>query len=155
MHVPYAYFMVCIPLERLLKLRKPLLLQQARDSLNSRTLQICGCRLFCVDMFLVEPSLIRVLGMSKGLQQTKVNSTPVVNNVILSHIKIVLLQYHIILLKKGSSESRMRDASYSSGIPAPDLNSARCSSTTLKQAVGTVPSCKPLIFRFKIWVSEL
>lgn len=106
-------------------------------------------------LVLAEPSLVGLaLGIINGLQQIRVKSISVINNIMLIHTNIVFFQFHINLLKNGSSDSRVTDASYIWGIPTPGWYSARCSIVTFKQAVGTSPSINPLNFRFRVWDSE-
>ena len=99
-------------------------------------------------------SLGCVLGMIRGLQQTNVKSNSVMNKLMLIQTNKVFRHFHIIFLKKGRPDSTDRDASYSSGIPAPGRNSARCSIIIFKQAVGMSFSTKPFNFKLKVWISE-
>ena len=99
-------------------------------------------------------SLSRVLGMMRDLQKTNAKSSSVKNRVMLIQTNKVLRHFQTTLLKKGRSDSSERDASYSSGIPAPGRNSARCSIITFKQAVGVSFSAKPFNFKVKVWISE-
>lgn len=97
----------------------------------------------------------RILGMISGLQQRRAKTNSVINIVMLIHTNNVFFQNHKILLRRGSSESRVREALYISGMPAPGEYSARCSRTTLKDAVGVSPSVKSLKFTFNFWVSDM
>lgn len=98
--------------------------------------------------------LALVLGIIADLQHTRANNNSTTNNVILTQTNIVFLQYHRIRLKNGSSDSRCKNALYTSGIPAPGRNSALCSSITFKQAVGRADSVYPLNFRFRVCDSD-
>ena len=115
----------------------------------------CTGVLFRVVLLLAEPSLGLAFGIITCRQQTRVNSNCVINDIMLIHINMVFLQYHIILFNRGSSDSRIREASYISGIPAPGRYSARCSIVIFKQAVGTSPSVKPLNFRLRVCDSDM
>jgi hypothetical protein len=107
-----------------------------------------------VELLFTEAALGLALGITRGLQQTRVKSISIINIIILIQTKIVLFQFHITLLNRGSSDSRVMDASYISGIPAPGWYSARCSIVTFKQEVGTSPSTNPRNLRFRVWDSE-
>lgn len=115
---------------------------------------VCDGRLLGVVLLLAGSSLRLGLGSIRGLQHISAKNNCVINNVMVIHTKIVLFQYHMILLNSGSSDSRIRGVSYNSGIPVPGWNSALCSIITFKQEVGTSRSTKPLNFTFRVWVSD-
>jgi hypothetical protein len=137
--------------------RVALLLAEPSLGLFPVALLLADCTgvLFRVALLLAEPSLGLAFGIITCRQQTRVNSNCIINDIMLIHINMVFLQYHIILFNRGSSDSRIREASYISGIPAPGRYSARCSIVIFKQAVGTSPSVKPLNFRLRVCDSDM
>ena len=107
--------------------------------------RLCSARAFQLAVVRLTARLLSLdLGIMIGLQKTIVHNTSIMNDAIVTHTNIVFFQYHNILLNRGSSDARVKDVSYNSGIPAPGRYSARCSIVTFKQAVGTTPSLKPL-----------
>lgn len=88
------------------------------------------------------------------LQQMRAKTNSSVKIVMLIHTNNGLFQNHIAFFNRGSSDSKVRNAAYISGIPAPGRNSALCSITTLKQTVGTSFSVNPQKFILKFCVSD-
>lgn len=117
--------------------------------------QLCAGASIGVLLLIAEPSLSIALGIITDLQHIRANSNSIINKTMQIHMNMVFFQYHIILFKRGSSDSSTMDASYISGIPAPGLYSALCPIITFKQEVGTSRSVKPFIFNARVWDSDM
>lgn len=122
---------------------------------NPTLLQIRAFHRFYVDQSPIKPIVFLAPRTRIHLQQTDINNNSVTNDMMLAQMNTVFLQYHVILLMEGSLDSRTRDAPYRSGVPTPGPYTGRCSSTTFKQAVGSMPWFKSSSFTFNVWTSEI